>query len=795
MKFFNNLAKAFLSLGRRGQHNIVKILCLSVGLAVGSVLIAKVYIEQRYDTFFNNWDRTYIISEKIFQNGKLEIYPQISGAVAPGVKRYAPQVEVATRYTGIADDCNCEMQDKKKIKANIAFADSCFFDIIDRPIIQGNPKEVLSRPFYCMINRKLAAKLGDNIIGKELVLKDLSGLRVIIGGIYEDIPFNSSMRDFNIVLSMATMRKFKQIDGSNNWVGNDRYIGFIRLAKGCKIEDIHRSVEKMRQENLPLKKIKQAGTDLNYMFTPLNKIHTSDPAVKKMSWILSLLAFILIFSAVMNYLLIVIGNIVGRAKEMAVRKCYGAKRNNIHSIIFSETLVHLIISIVLAACLIIACRGMIEKLLDASLITLLFNKGSWILLTVCIGILLIGGLVPGCLYSSIPVATAFRRYNESRRHWKLLLLSIQFVAAGFLVSLLFVINKQYSLMINDNPGYNYKNIATINMAGKQPEECTKTVEELKKLASVENVTSADCLPNNHLSGNNISLPGDDREYMNIADLYSVSDGYLKTMDIKIVQGKIFTEQTDSLREIMVSKSFVDKMKLLAHWDNNAIGRRVLISEHSQTPTSTYTICGVYDNIRVGSISMPDDRASVMFYSKKVCPNNILIKFHNLTSDNMKEAQQLIQKLNPDKEIYLTSYKSTMQTIYQPQYNFREAVLIGGVVTLIIALLGLVGYTNDEVVRRQKEIAIRKVNGAEVNDILHLFIKDVLRIAVPSLIFSGVGALIVARKWLEQFSDKAPLSFFLFLGSGLLVLGIILVAVGINCYKVANGNPVEYIKGE
>ena len=163
------------------------------------------------------------------------------------------------------------------------------------------------------------------------------------------------------IRSMATMRKFKQIDGSNNWVGNDRYIGFIRLAKGCKIEDIHRSVEKMRQENLPLKKIKQAGTDLNYMFTPLNKIHTSDPAVKKMSWILSLLAFILIFSAVMNYLLIVIGNIVGRAKEMAVRKCYGAKGNNIHSIIFSETLVHLIISIALAACLIIACRGMTNK--------------------------------------------------------------------------------------------------------------------------------------------------------------------------------------------------------------------------------------------------------------------------------------------------------------------------------------------------------------------------------------------------------------------------------------------------
>lgn len=792
MKFLNNLKRAFLGIGRKEQHNVVKILCLGVGLAVGAVLIAKVYFEQSYDTFFSGSDRTYIVNEDIIQSGKFAQYSQTSGAIAPGIKRYAPQVEAATRFTRTSDDCSCETTDKVKVKANIALADSNFFDVVKTPILQGDVKKVLSRPLYCMINKKLAEQLGGNVIGKQMFLSDMGGFKVTIAGVYKDIPLNSFMSDLNIIVSLPTL-KYSTFDGSNNWVGNDSYASLIRLAKGCHINDIKPQVTKMVKENLPLDDLKKSGVAINYSFTPITEFHQSAPSVKRMSWILSLLATILIFSAVMNYLLIVIGNLVARSKEMAVRKCYGGERRDIHSIIFSEALVHLILSVALAVLLIIACQGTIGQLVGAPVKDLLLNRGSWILMVVCLVILFLAGVVPGWLYSSIPVSTAFRGYINSRRRWKQGLLALQIVAAGFLFCLLFIINKQYNLMINKDLGYSYSNIAIADLRTLKVEEMPKALVELKKLTGVEDVTSASILPFSHLSGNNVYLPGDDKEYMNIADFYWVSDGFLKDMDIKILQGRNFTEQVDSLPEVMVSHSFVERMKVLAHWDDNAVGRKVIITEHSQNG-KPLIICGVYNDITLGSMALPDERPSVMFYSKMVNAN-LLIKFQELTAERMQQVQQKLKELYPNKEIPLVTYRSQITNLYQAQSDFRKAVLVGGLVTLFIALIGLLGYTNDEVSRRQKEIAVRKVNGAEIKDILELFVRDTLRIALPSLIIGCVGALLVARKWLEQFSEKTSLSFLLFLGSGLLVLFFILLTVYYNCRKIANSNPVEFIKGE
>lgn len=790
MKIKANFKNAIRNLGRHGQHNIIKILCLGVGLAVGCVIIAKVYFEQSYDTFFPNIDRTYLIKEVAIQNGQLQEYPQTSGAIAQGMKRYAPQIEAATRYTYISEKTSCETEDKKKININsIVLADSCFFDVLQRPILMGNAKDVLSRAGYCMINEKLAKKIGLKAVGSKIFFPQLN-LSAIVGGIYKDIPENSYMKNLDVIGSLASYDK----RSTENWVGNDRYLSYIRLTPEAKISDLTPIIKKMMQENMPLDEMAKAGVKLNYSFIPVTKLHTDSPTVKRMTWILALLAFILIFSAIMNYLLIVIGNMINRSKEMAIHKCYGAENRNIHGIIFTEGVVHLFFAIILAGLLIFVCKGSIEDLLDAPLSALLFNKGSWIWIVLCLLILLITGFLPGILYSQIPVSVAFRGYTENRRRWKLILLAIQFTAAGFLFSLLFIISRQYNRMINDNPGYQYNNLAYIDMSGTKSDERTKVLTELRKSARIENVTAADCLPIDECSGNNISLPNDDRELFNGADLYSVTDDYLKTMSIHLIEGKNFTEQTDSLREVLVSPSFVEKMKIVAHWENNVIGKEVLISEHSQDSNHAFTICGVYNDIRIGSISNPELRPTFMFYTKHT-PDKILIKFHELTPEAISEVQNTIKNLFPDKDFHVENYRSKMTDLYTDSLKFRNAVMISGFVTIIIALIGLIGYSNDEVNRRRKEIAIRKVNGAQATDIMTLFMRDILRIALPSLIIGGTSAAYVALKWQQQFVEKVPLNTFLFIGCGIAILAIILVTINFNCYKIANSNPVNYLKGE
>ena len=783
------LLRAFLSLGHRGQHNYVKILCLGVGLSAAAVLIGKVSFERSWDNFFDTSDRIYVVNETIVRNGEYKEHPQCAGAIGPGLKRYCPQVEAATRFTRVLDDYRVVTDDDRRLRANVTLVDSCFFDVFPFKILEGDPKEVLSRPDYCLIPRSLAEKLSGEVIGLKLYLNDKGGVPITVGGIYEDIPLNSMMNDEQVLLSMPTITRLTW-DGRDNWVGNDRYRTFVRLAPNTAPADLKPLWQKMLQENVDMEELmEEAGVELGCSFTPIREFNVKSPEARRMLRILSILAFVLIGCAVMNYLLIVIGGITGRAKEMAVHKCYGASGRDIYNMVFGEAVVHLVLAIVLAVGLLFLCRDAAEHLTGAPLMTLLSTPVIGYCLLV---ILLVTGLIPAWLYLRVPVAVAFRNYREAHRRWKLILLGVQFASAAFLISLLAVINRQYQLMVNDAPGYEYRDLAIYFRKELSAKDKQLLIAELRKLSTVKSVTTSTCVLTDFQNGDNIYLPGDAREYMNVADLYFTGDGYFSTMEIPIVSGRTFTEGSDTLSEVMVSRRFDERMRELVGWDT-ALGKHI----HCTSFASVFTIVGIYENIRMGSIAMPDERPSVMFY--RHTPDDhmpvVLVRFNHRTADALAEANDCIQKLLPNKDVVLEPYANLMVDLYADSDRFRQTVLIGGVVTLLVAIIGLAGYVSAEVGRRQKEVAIRKVNGARTREVLWLFFSDVLRVALPSVVAGGVGAWVVARLWLEQFSEKAPLSLWLFALCALLVLAVILTVVSWGCWRVANDNPVGYLKNE
>jgi len=794
MAFFKNLSKAFRNIPAKGQHNLVKILCLSLGLATSSVLIAEVFFEQSFDSFFPDFERTYAINEVIGQDGKINDYPFTPGAVAPGLKQYAPQVEAATRITQTFNDQQCILDDKKTFSANIDIADSCLFDVLPRKIIQGDPKEALSRPYYCMIAASLAKQIGGEVMGKHFVIAGLPGYDLVIKGVFEDFPRNSTLYGLDIFLSSRTY-DLMQPGSTTNWVGNDRYSSYIRLTEGARPEDLKNAVNRMVEDHFPAKLQKQYGVSQSYSFTAISDVYKSNPQVKKMAWILSLLAFVLLFSALMNYLLIVVGNMVTRSREMAIRKCYGAGRKTIGGIIFSEALAHLILSILLAAIILYCCKGTIENMISAPISVILFNKGSWILLILCVIVLVLGGIVPGIMYSSIPVASSFRGFKETRRRWKLALLSVQFIAAGFLFSLLLVVSKQYDHMVNANLGYDYSNLAVLTVDGANMSDNERCINELKHLPQVKDISCSWELPIHGQSGNNVRIPGDDRDLFNIADLYYTYDDYFKVMGIEIIQGTGFTNGLDSLSEVMVSESFVKKMETVAKWGPDIVGKQVMISEHSGLNNKRLTICGVYKDIVLGSFNNLDERPSVMFYYSHPAGSFIMIKFHNMDDKSIKLIYDKSKALFPDKQLTVSSYSTLVMNEYASQKSFRTGVLIAGCVILIISLFGLVGYVSDEVQRRRKEIAIRKVNGAVERDIFSLFFKSMIQIAVPSLLVGVIAAWVVSEKWLMLFSSKITLNPLYFFAVLLVLLLVILGAVAINCSRIATSNPVDYLKDE
>ena len=797
----NHIINAFKNLPRRGQHNFVKILCLALGLAISSVIIAEIYFEQTYDTYFPGWERTYQISEVGTNHGETMEFTNTSGATAQGVKQYAPMVEAATSTHYFYDDAQCKMEDQNIISANIRMADSCFFDVFPQKILIGKAKQILSQPLSCLIDSETAAKIGGNVVGKHFTLSNYPGTTFTIYGVFEAFPWGSSFHGTQMILSRCSVPYVYSYDGRGQWVGNDSYGSYIRLAKGHDAKELKPYVNKMRQDHFPLKEMKNMGVELNYDFTVLSDVYTQDPYIKKMGWIMSIVAFVLLFTSVMNYLLIIVGNLVSRSREMAVRKCYGAKPKNIHAIIFSEALVHVGLAVVLAAVLVFLCKGTIENFLSAPVSTLVLNRGSWILVVICLLVLLIGGFVPGWLYNKIPVAIAFRGYNENRNRWKLALLGIQFVISGLLFSLLYIINNQYQLMLSTNPGYDYDNVAIVSVDGINRDQRNQCLAEIKRMPNVKECCSTYHIPLNGYgrSGNMVQKPGDDTNTFNIIDMEGVDDNFFKMMNIPIVQGTFFTERNDSCRQVIIDERGAEKLIKTWHWKDGVVGKLITCSGHDDGVNPLkLTVCGVCRNIRWGDMSADGDDMKefpvLYFYAAKTA-YYMLVKFKELREESLSELQSKVQAMYPNNKVIVKSYASELANQYASQLNFRNGILVAGIVTMIIALFGLVGYTSDEVNRRRKEIAIRKVNGAKVKDILRIFLKDIMKIALPCIIVGDLGAWLIARQWLMSFSEKITMTPLLFIGVTIILLVIIGLSVVINCYKVANSNPVKYLKDE
>lgn len=796
-----HIINAFKNLPRRGQHNFVKILCLALGLAISSVIIAEIYFEQTYDTYFPGWERTYLISEVGTNHGETMEFTNTSGATAQGVKQYAPMVEAATSTLYFYDGAQCKMEDQNIVSANIRMADSCFFDVFPQKILIGKAKQILSQPLSCLIDSETAAKIGGNVVGKHFTLSNYPGTTFTIYGVFEAFPWGSSFHGTQMILSMCSVPYVYSYDGRGQWVGNDSYGSYIRLAKGHDAKELKPYVNKMRQDHFPLKEMKNMGVELNYDFTVLSDVYTQDPYIKKMGWIMSIVAFVLLFTSVMNYLLIIVGNLVSRSREMAVRKCYGAKPKNIHAIIFSEALVHVGLAVVLAAILVFLCKGTIENFLSAPVSTLVLNRGSWILVVICLLVLLIGGFVPGWLYNKIPVAIAFRGYNENRNRWKLALLGIQFVISGLLFSLLYIINNQYQLMLNTNPGYDYDNVAIVSVDGINRDQRNQCLAEIKRMPNVKECCSTYHIPLNGYgrSGNMVQKPGDDTNTFNIIDMEGVDDNFFKMMNIPIVQGTFFTERNDSCRQVIIDERGAEKLIKTWHWKDGVVGKLITCSGHDDGVNPLkLTVCGVCRNIRWGDMSADGDDMKefpvLYFYAAKTA-YYMLVKFKELREESLSELQSKVQAMYPNNKVIVKSYASELANQYASQLNFRNGILVAGIVTMIIALFGLVGYTSDEVNRRRKEIAIRKVNGAKVKDILRIFLKDIMKIALPCIIVGDLGAWLIARQWLMSFSEKITMTPLLFIGVTIILLVIIGLSVVINCYKVANSNPVKYLKDE
>ncbi len=774
-------------------NNILKILSLGIGLAIGCILIAKVCFESSYDNFYKGLERIYLIKPNYSLRGEVNESYQVSGGIAPGFKKYVPGVESATRTTFLFESEKFYTEEKALVTGTLVLADTAFFDVFDRKILAGNPKEVLAQRFNIMVSRSFAEKMGgiDKAIGKIIYNEEAPKLKFTVGGVYEDFPENGSMY-YDILLSMETYPK----ESTDNWLGNDRYKGYVKLEEGVTPESIDPAIRKMMDKNLPMEELKNSGYKIWCVLSPFHKLHTSEPYVKNLIIILSVVSFVLVLISLMNYMLISISEMVKRSKEIGIHKCYGAEGTNIYGMLIKETSVYLFFSLLLAFLMILGFRQTIEYLLGVSLEALFIKETMIVLCGVILVLFLVSALLPGYLYNKIPVSVAFMNYKENKRKWKLCLLFIQFIINVFLLSFVFIIAAQYDKALNDDPGYNYDNVLYYNVRGVDKAQASRSVEVISSLPEVIDVERAYTLPFDYCSGNNVYLPGHDAELFNIADQYAGTEGFFEFFDIPIIEGRVPAAEN----EIAVSRSFVEKMKEFTDWNDGPIGKGIYLTEHSDSSAMNLgilTISGVYEDYRIGLLNRMDERPSVRFTGKveKEYMPFILVKVKEINPETINKIQKKLREVITEKEMEVFSYEQVMNSMYDDNKKMKNTILAGSIFSIAIAFLGLVGYVRDEAQRRSKEIAIRKINGATTAEILSLFVAGIMKWLVVAFIIGDALAYYVAGLWLEQFAEKVSLSLLYFLAADLIVAIIVVATVVICSLKISNANPVLSLKNE
>ena len=795
---------------KRFKDTLIKILSLGIGLAIGIVLIAKVCFELSYDSFYKDVDRIYLIKAEWVMGDQHNDGNRISGAVAPGFKAEVPGVEEATRIVLGSRIINYVDEEGNIVyKGKAVIADTSFFKVFSQPILAGDIVKALNNKESLAISRSFAEKLGgiNESIGK-LISQENNDTKYVVEAVFEDLPANGSF-SFGVMFSLNIYQK----ESTENWVFNDMYTGYVKLQKGIDPHSLDEAIHKMQATHQDLEKLKtEEGYEVRYHLVPFDKLHTSDPDVRNTVIILSIVAFLLIFISLMNYILVVISSMVRRSKEIGIRKCFGAGGREIYGMLLKEAAIHIGLSLVLAALLILAGSNLITNLLGVSFTTMLVGKSMRTIAVVIVVIFVLSVVVPGLLYTRIPVWQAIRNFSMNMRRWKLFLLSLQVAVNVFIVSMLLVVTGQYEFLANEDLGYNYKNLYSIDARTVKTRDLV--VNKLNSMPEVEGVEACAILPYQFAEGNVVMKYPEMSTMILLADGYCVTDGFYDLMEIPFSAGSYPVDSS----QVAISESLIEKMMEHEDWSDGAVGKKLYISDHSffrvgnSVHIEPLTVSGVYRSIRVGSALDPNLKPSCYFHGDLYSGTNfdgvyfgktsmhpmryLLVKVNHANKATREKILDAIKEFAPDgEEMEVKSYAEEVRAQYADNRKMRNTILVGALFALLISLIGLIGYVSDEANRRSKEIAIRKVHGAVSSEIVGMFVGEVLKLSLVAAVVGAVGAFFVARKWIEQFAFRINLSSWYFIGAAVIVLFIVAIVIGVSSWRIARMNPVKSLKDE
>lgn len=810
--FKNHIKIAWRSLKKQPFFTFLNTFGLAIGMAGALLISLYIYDELTYDTMFKDADRIYRINADIKFGGDARKYAVSPAPMADALQSDFSEIEVVTRFrtrgSALVRKADAEANVKEE---QTTFVDATFFEMFGIELLAGDPTTALRNPNSIVMTRTAAEKhFGvTNAVGQDLILNNEEPFTVT--GVIEDLPNNSFLRDYSLFEAMAGNEDAQTV----NW-GSNNYQTFFKLIPSADVESIKEPLQGFlgkylipwAQSFMPgitEEQFAAAGNYLNYSTIPLTDIHLSSNLVAEMSsnndmqsvYILSFIAVFLVVLASVNFMNLSTAQSLKRAKEVGVRKTLGSNKRDLVRQFLVESGLISFISLLLALVLAVSALPFFNELADKDISLPFLSPFFWLILFGGVIVLgLFSGSYPAFFMSRfIPVNVLKGGGQSSVGGGKIRnsLVVFQFAISVFLIISTLVVYQQLKYIQSKDLGFSKDQVLVVNDVYTAGSKANSFKEQVKQLSFVKNATLSSFFPTPSSRSDSTFVPEEgltDQENAVSMQTWGVDYDYVPTMGFEFVTGRNFDENfgNDSTA-IIVNETAVKVMKLTPE---TALGERYSPDFNAENP-EFFTIIGVVKDFHFESMKEEIDALSLRL------ANNAYAMAIKIEAGNFENAVSKIENvwnnIVPGEPFNYYFMDDSFNDSYQSERRLGNIFVIFTVLSIIIACLGLFGLAAFNAEKRVKEIGVRKVLGASVTQISVKLTMDFLKLVGVAILISLPLGWYATNKWLEDFSYKIDIPWWVFALAAFLAIAVAVITVSYQSIKASIVNPVKSLRTE
>ncbi|GET34142.1 ABC transporter permease [Prolixibacter bellariivorans] len=796
----SNIIMVFRNARKNSALTFAKLFGISISFAVILFAAGYVYYETSFDKFVPDKDKIFRIYIKGNLNGDEADYAVTSAAMAEAIVHDIPEVTQATRIKPDRD-ANIHYHNEIIKGGPLLFADPNFFSFFHLPVKKASSNLFGSKNDIA-ISESLAVKLfGNTDAALDKVVK-LMDEDCVITGVFKDFPKNFHLQ-YQVVQSIEKTEPEKQPFGSQS------YYTYIKTnTANPDIDKLSFQLTKTVYTHAPIGDVDGAKAKtwddlkandslyLFYMVEPLTAIHFSnhkfDPAVtasKTYVYGAIILALLVLLISSINFTNLTIANLSTRLKEIGIRKTTGAFSRQIASQFLYESLIFWTIGFFLAIVLYeIGGQPLAHYLnLNIQISTILLIK---IFLLTFLGLLLFNmltNILPIYYVSKRKVLNLLKDEKNSHHRFtvKNSFVFLQFVLSALIILSSIFVQKQISYMVNKNRGYDANNVLMFSFYELSDANRQSFINDLKAYTAVKDVTTSDVsFGKNDPGMNSAYFETENEENYFHTSVMHVDDEFQKTFDLKMNEGRFFdTNHPTDDKAVILNQTAANEY----HKKGSLIGKELLIDN------SRFHVIGITKDFNYRSLY---HKIQPLIILRAENSGNVFVKFrNNETSEVIALLQKQWKKFHINRPIQYEFHNAVLASQYGRDQQAKKLMLILSILSITIAAVGLYAISLFTIISKTKEIGIRKVNGANISEVMTLLNKDFIKWVAIAFVVATPIAWYVMNLWLENFAYRTGLSWWVFALAGILSFAIALLTVSWQSYKAATRNPVDALRYE